>query len=73
MILRSSFLLLDIYRKRYSWTQWRAFTSASSLFVKPLPPRITIKDEDIEENFLKGSGPGGQKIVELSIPPAYSQ
>ena len=24
--------------------------------------RIVLKDEDIEENFVKGSGPGGQKI-----------
>ncbi|KAF2097444.1 hypothetical protein NA57DRAFT_58031 [Rhizodiscina lignyota] len=29
---------------------------------KPLPPRIQVQDEDIEENFLKGTGPGGQKI-----------
>ena len=31
-----------------------------------LPPRLEIKDEDIEEAFLKGSGPGGQKINKTS-------
>ncbi|WPH00982.1 Hypothetical protein R9X50_00381600 [Acrodontium crateriforme] len=29
---------------------------------KALPPRPKILDQDIEESFLKGSGPGGQKI-----------
>lgn len=28
-----------------------------------MPPRLVLKEEDIEEAFLKGSGPGGQKIV----------
>ena len=28
-----------------------------------LPPRIVVNEKDIEEAFLKGSGPGGQKIV----------
>lgn len=28
-----------------------------------LPPRLVISEDDIEESFLKGSGPGGQKIV----------
>ncbi|KAL8678189.1 MAG: hypothetical protein Q9186_005443 [Xanthomendoza sp. 1 TL-2023] len=31
-----------------------------------LPPRIVIKEDDIEESFLKGSGPGGQKINKTS-------
>ncbi|KAF2736804.1 hypothetical protein EJ04DRAFT_575026 [Polyplosphaeria fusca] len=31
-----------------------------------LPPRRTILDSEIEENFLKGSGPGGQKINKTS-------
>ena len=30
---------------------------------KQLPPRPAIEEADIEEAFLKGSGPGGQKIV----------
>ena len=28
-----------------------------------LPPRMVVNEDDIEESFLKGSGPGGQKIV----------
>ena len=31
-----------------------------------LPPRLVLKDEDLEEAFLKGSGPGGQKINKTS-------
>ncbi|KAL8924271.1 MAG: hypothetical protein Q9172_002744 [Xanthocarpia lactea] len=30
------------------------------------PPRIVISEDDIEESFLKGSGPGGQKINKTS-------
>ena len=33
---------------------------------KPLPPRPIILDQDIQETFLKGSGPGGQKINKTS-------
>ncbi|KAF4314464.1 putative peptidyl-tRNA hydrolase domain protein [Botryosphaeria dothidea] len=33
---------------------------------KPLPPRPTINEDDITESFLKGSGPGGQKINKTS-------
>ncbi|KAI4282160.1 MAG: hypothetical protein L6R38_003140 [Xanthoria sp. 2 TBL-2021] len=31
-----------------------------------LPPRIVISEDDIQESFLKGSGPGGQKINKTS-------
>ncbi|CAD6572485.1 MAG: hypothetical protein ASARMPREDX12_005244 [Alectoria sarmentosa] len=31
-----------------------------------MPPRLVLKEEDIEEAFLKGSGPGGQKINKTS-------
>lgn len=31
-----------------------------------LPPRPSVKDDDLEESFLKGSGPGGQKINKTS-------
>ncbi|KAH0566400.1 hypothetical protein GP486_000183 [Trichoglossum hirsutum] len=31
-----------------------------------MPPRPTISEENIEESFLKGSGPGGQKINKTS-------
>lgn len=31
-----------------------------------MPPRIQINEDDITESFLKGSGPGGQKINKTS-------
>lgn len=42
--------------------------STTSVFQgpKPLPPRPTINEDDITESFLKGSGPGGQKINKTS-------
>lgn len=53
-----------------------AYSNAESLrSLSRLPARIKLKDEDIKENFLKGSGPGGQKInktasaVQLSHGP----
>jgi hypothetical protein len=46
----------------------RAFTThpPGGLLAKPLPPRLIIPESDLEENFLKGSGPGGQKINKTS-------
>jgi protein subunit release factor B len=44
----------------------RPFTSSATLGTKHLPPRPVIVEQDIEESFLKGSGPGGQKIVRPS-------
>ncbi|ORY17975.1 RF-1 domain-domain-containing protein [Clohesyomyces aquaticus] len=44
----------------------RPFTSTALQASKQLPPRRAIHDSDIEENFLKGSGPGGQKINKTS-------
>ncbi|KAL8698144.1 MAG: hypothetical protein Q9201_006736 [Fulgogasparrea decipioides] len=35
-------------------------------FAAQLPPRLVISEDDIEERFLKGSGPGGQKINKTS-------
>lgn len=43
----------------------RSFTYTSHLPAN-LPPRRIILDSEIEENFLKGSGPGGQKINKTS-------
>ncbi|KAF2454482.1 RF-1 domain-containing protein [Lineolata rhizophorae] len=40
----------------------RAFVRSPIQAAKPLPPRPTINEDEIEENFLKGSGPGGQAI-----------
>lgn len=42
------------------------FTTTCISLAKQLPPRRVILDEEIEENFLKGSGPGGQKINKTS-------
>lgn len=44
----------------------RPFTSSPLSLAKPLPPRRQIPDDEIIENFLKGSGPGGQKINKTS-------
>lgn len=44
----------------------RPFTVCSRLQEKPMPPRRKIEETEIEEAFLKGSGPGGQKINKTS-------
>ncbi|KAK7512582.1 peptidyl-tRNA hydrolase domain-containing protein [Phyllosticta citriasiana] len=44
----------------------RALSATAVLSGKPLPPRFQINEDDIEEKFLKGSGPGGQKINKTS-------
>lgn len=43
-------------------TTTRRLTTTSILSEKALPPRRKLIETEIEENFLKGSGPGGQKI-----------
>ena len=45
------------------WTL-RAFNSMPRL-LKQLPPRPRLDEADITEAFLKGTGPGGQKIVSV--------
>ncbi|CAI6329394.1 unnamed protein product [Periconia digitata] len=56
----------DAARRPPTYT-WRAtFSTTPSVSAKPLPPRRVIDDADIIENFLKGSGPGGQKINKTS-------
>ncbi|RAL08309.1 peptide chain release factor family protein [Aspergillus homomorphus CBS 101889] len=41
----------------------RSFSlSALSLADKPLPPRLKFEDADLTVSYLKGTGPGGQKI-----------
>ncbi|XP_014552135.1 hypothetical protein COCVIDRAFT_111058 [Bipolaris victoriae FI3] len=46
--------------------QHAAFHSTPALFSKALPPRPVLVESDLIENFLKGSGPGGQKINKTS-------
>lgn len=41
----------------------RTFTSTPILPAKPLPARLKINDADLTISYLKGTGPGGQKIV----------
>lgn len=43
-----------------------AFHSSSVMLSSQLPPRRVIPESEIIENFLKGSGPGGQKINKTS-------
>ncbi|OKL62689.1 hypothetical protein UA08_01401 [Talaromyces atroroseus] len=40
----------------------RPFSTHSALAVKQLPPRPKLDDKDITGSYLKGTGPGGQKI-----------
>jgi protein subunit release factor B len=44
----------------------RAFFATHASLAKQFPPRRIILDEEIEENFLRGTGPGGQKINKTS-------
>ncbi|KAF2207780.1 hypothetical protein CERZMDRAFT_10894, partial [Cercospora zeae-maydis SCOH1-5] len=44
----------------------RTFSTGTAFLEKPLPSRTVIPEKDIEETFLKGSGPGGQKINKTS-------
>lgn len=41
----------------------KSFTSAAQLRAKALPPRRKIEEDELEEKFIRGCGPGGQKIV----------
>jgi hypothetical protein len=43
----------------------RSISASPFLSNKPLPPRLKLDDADITLSYLKGSGPGGQKIVFL--------
>ncbi|KAH7392887.1 RF-1 domain-containing protein [Pyrenochaeta sp. MPI-SDFR-AT-0127] len=43
-----------------------AFHTSTPALSKSLPPRTPLLDADLIENFLKGSGPGGQKINKTS-------
>ncbi|CAI7653331.1 unnamed protein product [Penicillium glandicola] len=53
----------------HKWTSSRTLAAPARLFsqtpivpAKPLPPRLKINDADISISYLKGTGPGGQKI-----------
>lgn len=40
----------------------RSFAATSHVFKSAMPPRPTLPDADLHHVYLKGSGPGGQKI-----------
>ncbi|KAL8943937.1 MAG: hypothetical protein Q9216_000749 [Gyalolechia sp. 2 TL-2023] len=42
------------------------YSASVRKFAAQLPARLVIPEEEIEESFLKGSGPGGQKINKTS-------
>ena len=44
----------------------RLFSNLARLLEKPFPPRKVILESEITESFLKGTGPGGQKINKTS-------
>lgn len=47
-----------------------SFTSAAPLQrKKSLPPRRPLDENELEERFIRGSGPGGQKIVRFPRSP----
>ncbi|KAI9826245.1 MAG: hypothetical protein M1819_007413 [Sarea resinae] len=44
----------------------RHFSRSAAVAIKQMPPRPKVDEAEIEEAFLKGSGPGGQKINKTS-------
>jgi peptide chain release factor len=44
----------------------RHFQTAPRLLEKAFPPRRIVDENEISESFLKGTGPGGQKINKTS-------
>ena len=65
-LLRRLFLSTTPVRNIFRPTSRAFFSTTTSLSQKPLPPRPTILESDITEAFLKGTGPGGQKINKTS-------
>ncbi|KAF8457162.1 hypothetical protein BGX38DRAFT_833090 [Terfezia claveryi] len=62
----------------WGWIQERRIAATAVVGVKTVkktsyPPRPKVKEEEIEEKFLKGSGPGGQKTYsDAAIIHPYS-
>lgn len=46
----------------------RLLTTSLHHYQKPLPPLVIPPSSSFTENFLRGSGPGGQKIVRARFP-----
>jgi protein subunit release factor B len=66
LLLRRFFLLTSPVQTTLTPTLRALFSTTISRSEKPLPPRPTILESDITEAFLKGTGPGGQKINKTS-------
>lgn len=68
-----SMLFRDILSTRLARAlQWqklfagrRLFSQSTIFGVKQMPPRPKIDESDVTGAYLKGSGPGGQKIVSV--------
>jgi len=65
-LLRRFFLSASSVQTTLTPTLRALFSTTISRPEKPLPPRPTILESDITEAFLKGTGPGGQKINKTS-------
>jgi peptide chain release factor len=63
MMLAPWTFLRGIVQQRFAT---RAFTATAAACEKALPPRRKIADHEITEAFLRGTGPGGQKINKTS-------
>ncbi|CAF9911816.1 MAG: hypothetical protein HETSPECPRED_000454 [Heterodermia speciosa] len=63
MLTFSKSVALGLSRRMSHTTRW---FNGGFVHAKQLPPRPTIEETDLEESFLKGSGPGGQKINKTS-------
>jgi hypothetical protein len=51
-----------------------AFSSSTSVWAKKMPDRPPLVDEhEFTESFLKGSGPGGQKIASSSLGNSHGK
>lgn len=64
MLTRTAFSLA--FRPGVKHAPCLAFSTLNVHHEKPLPPRTVINENDITESFLKGTGPGGQKINKTS-------
>lgn len=66
--MATSFLTpaVALLRPRLAAHTVRHALHSSAVLSKSLPPRRVIPESEIIENFLKGSGPGGQKINKTS-------
>jgi len=55
-----------------SSTVKRGITASSPSWLKKMPDRPPlVNEEEFTESFLKGSGPGGQKIVGSGLTSGY--